>query len=149
MIDSNSPPKVFVTISELKELPISSINFLREVINSYEYIISRIQNCRLYKVFIVIRSNEGFVDFLIVIKNPDGSIQYKCQRSIKNDNCPLLFIRQLEEAKANNQILDGYPFAVLIISKEVRDYIVETGRKRSGRKKFSQLFSYLSRLICQ
>ena len=117
-------------LAEMENLPHHVINTLSEVLKSYEALENRMVHSKLYKYRIVIDLRGEKVGICIVSIGPDSSILSTNKWFINSEDCPVFFIRQLNQAKDKGKLLDGYPAAVIDFPKEVRDYIME--RSRSG-----------------
>ncbi len=114
-----------LTIFELKKVPYSTIIVLAKVLEHYEALDP---NEGINKIVITLR---GIIDVSVLSLQHDGSMQWHDSWSIEKKECPLYFIKQLEQAKKEkNSWLGGHPCAVIDFPKEVRDYIMK--RSRSG-----------------
>ena len=114
-----------LTISELKKVPYSTIMVLAKVLENYEALDS---NESINKIVVTLRWK---IDISVLSLQPEGCMQWHDTLSIEKKECPLSFIKQLEQAKKDkNSWVGGHPCVVIDISKEVRDYIMK--RSRSG-----------------
>ena len=116
-----------LTVEDLKNLPTTSIITLVDVVRCYESLV----NSRFYKIKIVITLRDGKVKIIVLTIGLDGRIlQHGDGWSIEKENCPVFFIRQLEQAKAKEQLIEGHPAAIIEFPKNVRDEIL---RRANGK----------------
>lgn len=121
-----------LTISELEKLPFSSIKTLTEVLKIYEMQEDKLCHSKLYNNIIIIISRREKIGICLVTICPDSSIMETNEWLMKIEDSPAFFIQELEEAKAKERLIDGYPAAVIEFNREVRDYLLK--KSRSGIK---------------
>ena len=127
------------SIKELENLTVSTIDTLADVVITSEQIKYKIRDSKLYKIYVIAKSNNDYVDFIVVIRNPDGSLQVaEIQQSVEKEKCPTSLVETLEEAGTKEQVIDGCPAVTIIFPKDVSEYIIKMARlnkKRSDKLK--------------